>query len=222
DVDVCWRLQQAGGGVTFAPGGFVWHHRRETPRAYLRQQARYGEAGALPRLQAPGEVKGRGGGKGGGVLYGAAPQRVRLRGGVLFGASLKGLRLGGDIVYHGTFGSGLFQCLYQRAPAHWAMLPSTLEWHAAAAAAALVGLFWPPAWVAVAVMLGLSLLVAGLQAVQARLAPQHDGFKARCLIMALSYLQPLVRSWVRDRTRLTPYRPPKAHPAPRGARARGP
>jgi hypothetical protein len=123
------------------------------------------------------------------------------------------LRLGGDIVYHGTFGSGLFQCLYQRAPAHWAMLPSTLEWHAAAAAAALAGLFWPPAWVAVAMMLGLSLLVAGLQAAQARLAPQHDGFKARCLIMALSYLQPLVRSWVRYRTRLTAYRPPKEHTA---------
>src|SRR5262249_31909199 len=44
DVDVCWRLQQAGGWITFAPGAFVWHHRRQTPRTYLRQQAGYGEA----------------------------------------------------------------------------------------------------------------------------------------------------------------------------------
>jgi glycosyltransferase involved in cell wall biosynthesis len=198
DVDVCWRLQQAGLWITFAPGAVVWHHRRRTPRTYLRQQAGYGEAEALLRFKHPDKFTGRGDGKWRGVLY---------------GASLKGLRLGVDIIYHGTFGTSFFQCLYQRAPAHWAMLPSTLEWHVSAAAAALAGLFWPPAWVAVAGMLGLSLLVAGLQAAQARLASQHDGFKARCLIMALSYLQPLVRSWVRYRTRLTAYRPPKAHPA---------
>src|SRR4029077_17400913 len=37
DVDVCWRLQQAGMWITFAPGAFVWHHRRQTPAAYLGQ-----------------------------------------------------------------------------------------------------------------------------------------------------------------------------------------
>lgn len=41
DVDICWRLQQAGHWITFAPGAFVWHHRRQSPRAYLRQQAGY-------------------------------------------------------------------------------------------------------------------------------------------------------------------------------------
>src|SRR5262249_3425327 len=41
DVDVCWRLQQAGYWITSPPGAFVWHHRRQTPRAYLRQQAGY-------------------------------------------------------------------------------------------------------------------------------------------------------------------------------------
>jgi len=44
-----------------------------------------------------------------------------------------GLRFGGPIIYRGVFATGLFQCLYQRGPAHWAMLPSTLEWHLAAA-----------------------------------------------------------------------------------------
>src|SRR5262249_6835143 len=46
DVDVCWRLQQTGRWITFAPGAFVWHHRRQTARAYLRPQARYGEGEA--------------------------------------------------------------------------------------------------------------------------------------------------------------------------------
>ncbi|MFL6117172.1 MAG: glycosyltransferase, partial [Catenulispora sp.] len=28
DVDVCWRLREAGGTIGFSPGAMVWHHRR--------------------------------------------------------------------------------------------------------------------------------------------------------------------------------------------------
>jgi GT2 family glycosyltransferase len=198
DVDLCWRLQQEGMWITFAPGAFVWHHRRQTPRTYFRQQAGYGEAEALLRFKHPDRFNNRGDGKWRGVLY---------------GPSLQGLRIAEDIIYRGTFGTGLFQCLYQPGPAHWAMVPSTLEWHLAAALVGLIGLFSPEAWVGVALMLALSLTVAVLQAAQARLAPEHDGFKARCLITGLAYLQPLVRSWTRYRTRMFAYRLPKADPA---------
>lgn len=187
DVDVCWRLQQAGFWITFAPGAFVWHHRRQTPQAYLRQQAGYGEAEALLQFKHPDRFTGRGEGKWRGALY---------------GASLQGLRLGRPIIYRGTFGTGLFQCLYQPGPAHWAMLPSTLEWHLSAALIALGGFFWLPALLAAPVMLLLSLAVAALQATQAVLAARHDGLHSRLLIMALCYAQPLVRSWRRYRTRL--------------------
>jgi GT2 family glycosyltransferase len=197
DVDLCWRLQQAGYWITFAPGAFVWHHRRQNPRAYLRQQAGYGAAEALLRFKHPDKFNGRGDGKWRGVLY---------------GASLRGLCLSDAIIYRGTFSAGLFQCLYQPGPAHWAMLPSTLEWHAAVALLGLAGLFWPPAWLGVAALLSFSVGVAVLQACQARLAPEYAGFKARCLIAALCYLQPLVRSWARYRTRLFSYRPPRADP----------
>jgi GT2 family glycosyltransferase len=195
DVDVCWRLQQAGHWITFAPGAFVWHHRRQTPRTYLRQQAGYGEAEALLRFKHPDRFNGRGDGKWRGVLY---------------GASLQGLRLAQDIIYRGTFGTGLFQCVYQPGPAHWAMLPSTLEWHVVLALVGLAGLLWPLAWLGAGVMLALSLLVACLQGAQAKLARHHDGFRARCLVMLLCYLQPLVRSWARYRTRLLAYRLPRA------------
>src|SRR5207248_3643813 len=144
DVDVCWRLQQAGFWITFAPGAFVWHHRRQTPRAYLRQQAGYGEAEALLQFKHPDKFNGRGDGKWRGVLY---------------GASLRGLRLGGAIIYRGTFGTGLFRCVYQPGAAHWAMLPATLEWHVAAALAGLLALFWPPAGAGGAGMLARSLAV---------------------------------------------------------------
>jgi len=197
DVDVCWRLQQAGHWITFAPGAFVWHHRRQSPCAYLRQQAGYGEAEALLRFKHRDRFNGRGESKWRGVLYGAAA---------------RGLRLSGEVVYRGTFGTGLFQCLYRPAPAHWAMLPGTLEWHAAAALAAVAAVFWPPAWAGVAAMLVLALAVAGLQAAQARLAPRHDGPLSRLVVAALCWAQPLVRSGSRYRTRLFGERSPLALP----------
>jgi GT2 family glycosyltransferase len=198
DVDVCWRLQQAGMWITFAPGAFVWHHRRQAPRAYLRQQSGYGEAEALLLFQHPARFNHRGEGKWRGTLYGAA---------------LQGLRLGAAIVYRGTFGTALFQCLYKPATAHWAMLPCTLEWHVAAALMALAGLFRPAAlWIS-AIMLILPAFVALLQASQAQLAPAHRCLSARLLIAALCYAQPLVRSWKRYRTRLFTPRTPAKHPS---------
>jgi GT2 family glycosyltransferase len=191
DVDLCWRLQHAGLWITFAPGAFVWHHRRQNPRAYLRQQAGYGEAEALLRFKHPEKFNGWGNGKWRGMMY---------------GDSLRGLRFSDGIIYRGTFGTGLFQCLYQPGTAHWAMLPSTFEWHATAALVALLAFFFSFAWFVVAFMLGLSLGVAALQAAQARLAPEHDSLRSRLLIMALCYAQPLVRSWSRYRTRaFAPY-----------------
>jgi hypothetical protein len=50
-------------------------------------------------------------------------------------------------------------------------------------------------------MVALSLLVAALQAFQARLAPRHDGLASRLVVAALCYLQPIVRSWRRYQTR---------------------
>jgi glycosyltransferase involved in cell wall biosynthesis len=198
DVDVCWRLQQAGMWITFAPGAFVWHHRRQTPRAYLKQQAGYGEAEALLRFKHPDKFNDRGDGKWRGILY---------------GTSLQGLRLAANIVHRGTFGTGLFQCLYQPGPAHWAMLPGTLEWHALAGALALSACLWPPALAGALAMLMLSLLVAGFSATQAKIPAANHGLKALAMVALLCYLQPLVRSWARYRTRLFAYRRPQPDPA---------
>ncbi|MCA1690453.1 MAG: glycosyltransferase, partial [Actinobacteria bacterium] len=46
DVDVCWRLQERGGIIAFAPGAVVLHHRRGSFLGYLRQQRGYGQAEA--------------------------------------------------------------------------------------------------------------------------------------------------------------------------------
>ena len=200
DVDVCWRLQQAGRWITFAPGACVWHHRRRTPRAFLRQQAGYGEAEALLRFKHPEKFNGRGAWKWRGVLYGAA---------------LRGLQLRRALVYRGTFGTGLFQSLYTAPTSHWAMIPTTLEWHIAAIVVAVNAFAWrPAAWVA-AVMLGLSALIAILQASQARLPRRFAGPRSRATVALLCYLQPLVRSWAHYRGRLARY---ASIESPRGAR----
>ncbi len=206
DVDICWRLQEAGGWITFAPGAFVWHHRRHSPRAYLKQQAGYGEAEALLVMEHPARFNGRG---------------QSMWKGAVYGSSAEDLRLGAPVIYRGTFGSGLFQTMYQAAMPHWATLPSTLEWHLAALAILVFELLpdsqtsvirryvdWVPlhhksVWT-FAILISLALGVAVLRAVQATIPAQYDGFKARLLVTALCYAQPLVRSWSRYRARWFP------------------
>jgi hypothetical protein len=194
DVDICWRLQQAGLWITFAPGALVWHHRRQTPAAYLRQQAGYGTAEAMLRFQHPDRFNDWGEGKWNGVLYGPSP---------------RGVALDRPMIYYGLFGAGLFQCLYQPRRADWMMLPGTLEWHGAIALICLTAPHWPAvALIAVSVMWSLSLLVAAAQARRARLERRYDGLSSRLLIMGLCYLQMLVRSWSRQKARLFAYRQP--------------
>ena len=207
DVDICWRLQHAGHWISFAPGAFVWHHRRQSPRAYLRQQAGYGEAEALLRFKHPDRFNERGDGKWNGVMYGAGS---------------RGVHLAKSLVFRGTFGTGLFQCIYQPGPAHWAMLPSTLEWHLAIAVCCLAIPLWPMAGAMALVLWFLSLLVAGLQSAQAQLAPHFGGPLSRLVVMGLCYAQPLVRSWHRQRTRLFSYHRPLVSPQPESTSSRHP
>ena len=186
DVDVCWRIQQAGYWITFAPGAFVWHHRRQTPRAYLRQQAGYGEAEALLALQYPERFTGRGEGRWRGVVYGVGS---------------RGLRLRRPFVYMGAFGAGLFQRVYAAPTPGWAYLPTTLEWTAATLVLAVLGFAWPPLWAVAAGLFLASAAVAVAQAAQTHVPHEYDGLGARARIAGLAYLQPLVRYGKRSRTR---------------------
>ncbi|MCI0603021.1 glycosyltransferase [bacterium] len=47
DVDLCWRLENAGHKIGFHPGAMVWHHRRNSISSYFRQQRGYGKAEVL-------------------------------------------------------------------------------------------------------------------------------------------------------------------------------
>ena len=47
DVDVCWRLQEQGWTLGFAPSAVVWHHRRNSIKSYFKQQFGYARAEGL-------------------------------------------------------------------------------------------------------------------------------------------------------------------------------
>ncbi len=199
DVDICWRLQHDGYWISFAPGALVWHHRRTSPARYLRQQAGYGAAEGLLQFKHPDRFTALGSGKWRGVVYGARATPFQFA---------------TPIIYRGTFGTAMFQCLYQPSPAHWSMLPSTLEWHVIAALLAVAALVFAPSLAALtAIMLTLSLAVAALQGLKAPLPAEHNHWRAKLLVAILYYLQPVVRSWARYRERLIWYELPRSDPA---------
>lgn len=184
DVDLCWRLIDHKHLISFAPGAFVWHHRRQGPRPYFKQQSGYGEAEGMLACKHPSRFNAFGAGRWRGELY---------------GAYLSGLRLGNPLIHHGRFGRGLFQTIYQPGPAHWAMLPSTLEWHALAFGLAIASFAWFPALIMAIVMMLCTFAVVAGQTMQAKISRAYDGFAARCVVACLCWLQPLIRSHARYR-----------------------
>src|SRR5262249_38072251 len=134
DVDVCWKIQDAGWTIGFSPAAVVWHHRRASVRAYLRQQIGYGKAEALLERKWPEKYNAAGhatwSGRpafGGGAEKRRAPRRWR--------------------VYYGVWGSGLFQRLYQPPLGTVDSLPLMPEWLLVAlalGALSVVGLLWTP------------------------------------------------------------------------------
>jgi glycosyltransferase involved in cell wall biosynthesis len=197
DVDICWRLQDAGYAIGYSATGFVWHFRRNTVKAYIGQQKGYGKAEAL--------------------VYGKHPQRFNT-----FGQAKWSGRIYGDlsaamllwrkpVIYSGTFGRGLFQTLYQPPASIFQYLPLTFEWAVGSLLLALAGIVAGGRWG----LLTLPLLVTWTMCIKggwsAKIDPRFEGPKARALIALLIYLGPLLRGWTRIKWRLKAL--PAASPA---------
>jgi GT2 family glycosyltransferase len=202
DVDLCWRIQDAGYRLGFSPAAMVWHHRRNSIRAYWRQQRGYGRAEALLERKWPERYNAAGHVRWAGRLYGrgvALPLSRRQR------------------VHHGKWGLGLFQSLYEPAPGTLSVLPLMPEWYLVILLLAVVsglGAVWNPLLLALP-LLAASLLTAVAQAVKsARRAsftiPSGDVTDAhprmRLVTMGLYLLQPAARLWGRLGYGLSPWR----------------
>jgi glycosyltransferase involved in cell wall biosynthesis len=188
DVDVCWRLLERGWKIGFSPAGFVWHYRRSTVKAYLKQQTGYGEAEALLVQKHPEYFSSLGG---------------SIWRGRIYSAGKPGVILGRSVIYHGIFGSGFFQRLYTPNPAMPPLLCTTLGYHIfinvpLLLASAYVDFFLP---VALASLL-LVFTTCAVAAAQAQLPRHKQRLWSRPLITLLFFLQPIVRDWARFRWRL--------------------
>ncbi len=189
DVDVCWRLQQRGFQIGFSPAGFVWHYRRSTVSAYLKQQRGYGEAEALLVRRHPEYFN----------SFGSSIWHGRI-----YTASKLGIAVGKPIIYHGLFATGFFQTLYQAKPAYALMMATTLEYHVFVNLPLLVlsvpfHRLFPLAVASLVISLGVCVAAAG----QAELDRNKRRFWSRPLIALLFFLQPIARGWARYQGRLS-------------------
>jgi hypothetical protein len=119
-------------------------------------------------------------------------------------------------IYHGIWGSALFQSVYQSSANLWASLGLMPEWYlliGALAASSLVGIWWRPLLIA-APLLALAMALSMAQAmagaarasfVEARLS-RGRLLRARILTAFLHLLQPLARLMGRMRHGMAPWR----------------
>jgi GT2 family glycosyltransferase len=202
DVDVCWRLRERGWKLGFSPAAMVWHHRRNSVRAYWRQQRGYGRAEAMLERKWPEKYNAVGHLAWAGRIYASyLTQKLSLRGGR---------------IYHGTWGSALFQSLYEPAPSvlrALVMMPECYLVVLGAAVLASLAALWRPLLIDVlllCILLGVLLTYASLSAMSATFpsAPRSRGarLKRYGLTALLHLIQPVARLDGRLREGLTPWR----------------
>jgi cellulose synthase/poly-beta-1,6-N-acetylglucosamine synthase-like glycosyltransferase len=201
DVDVCWGLQQYGWTLGFSPSAVVWHHRRNSIRAYWRQQCGYGKAEALLEAKWPGKYN--------------TPGHVVWTGRIY---SPVFSRAGGRFrrIFHGVWGSALFQSVYQPAPGSTSSLLLMPEWYLVIACLAAIsgaGIFWKPLLVAFPLLIvaaGGTVVQATVRGVRASFTTKQQSRTVRLelggLTAFLYLLQPLARLYGRLREGLTPWR----------------
>jgi len=195
DVDFCWRLQQAGCVIAFSPTAIVWHHRRFTLRAFLKQQDGYGEAESLLRFKH--------------LIFFGPTGTAKWRG-QIYGTPRFSWFMNRPVIYHGIFGEGFFQSIYPTPQSEVAAYLSSIEWFALTIFLFGLGIFLPALRIVPYLMCGGTLCVALSYMVRATIEPKFDTAHARLLVMLLALVQPLVRGWSRYFTWLHFKRTPRS------------
>jgi O-antigen biosynthesis protein len=200
DVDLCWRLQKADRTLGFSAGAVVMHRRRDSIRRYLRQQYGYGKAEALLERKWPTHYNRAGSSRWSGRIYEAsAGQTPRRR----------------SQVRYGTWGTGLFQSVYEPPRMLSGMLqaPEGLLLVALLGEISALGLLWSPLLVAAPVFLAaIGWIVAAAIACGWRAHHAVPGrsrgetLKRRAVTALLFFLQPFARLAGRLRNGLSPWR----------------
>ncbi len=207
DVDVCWRLEERGWAIGFAPSALVWHHHRRSLAAYWRQQVGYGEgerwlAALHPRRFRNGRVRWQG------CIYSALPAAIAA----------------GTRINTGVWGTAAFPSIYRvrsdrvRAVAHSAawLLTSLVLLLCGTVLAVSNGFTLLTAFTlaAGAALLGAAGALSLASALHGDVSGLQHRVRARLVLMLLHILQPLARAFGRFRGRFTGAAPvPAAAPA---------
>lgn len=200
DVDACWRLREIG-TIGFAPAAVVWHHRRNSLRAYWKQQKGYGHAEALLEKKWP-------------LKYNVAGH-LTWKGRVYAPGGLHSVG-GRSRIYHGTWASAPFQALYTDNPGVLQSFAQMPEWYLvvpALAGLAALGTLWKPLFaalplLAIAVALPIAQAVSGAMRAQFASQPELRSRRMAYVILTavLFALQPAARLGGRLALGLTPWR----------------
>ena len=202
DVDLCWRVQRAGGTIGFHPAALVWHHRRNSMKNYWTQQQGYGKAEAL--------------------LEGKWPEKYNPAGHLTWSGRLyskgitQALRLGRERIHHGTWGAGLFQSIYEPTVGTFRSLPLMPEWFLVVLVLGVVtalGLAWRPLLIAaplfvfaLAAPIAQAVLSARRAQFTSKPATRFALLKLQTITVLLHVMQPIARLKGRLRWGLTPWR----------------
>jgi O-antigen biosynthesis protein len=185
DVDICWRLIDAGFVLGFCPAAFVWHFRRNSVGAYYGQQRGYGRAEAMLYLKYPerfnaiGQIKWRG----------TIPGLARM---VPGGSRTRVARRRGPVD---------LQRVREVPLSVLKTLPITFEWNLAAVVVLLGSLAFGFTVLPALGMLTIGPLWALYYASRASIEKCHDRVASRMLVAALAYTGPLARAIARYRHR---------------------
>lgn len=201
DVDFCWRLQDQGWTLGFSAGAVVWHHRRDTVKTYWKQQMNYGRAEAMLERKWPAKYNVAGHLTWSGRVYAkGSPSGLSRR----------------QRIYHGTWGTALFQSIYEPAPNTWSSILVMPEWFlllGLLAIGATLSLFsWPLGWAMVSFLVALSASLLNAISVVHRIhfrrptRSRWELFTFRAAVTGLHLVQPVARLWGRISFGLTPWR----------------
>lgn len=199
DVDICWRLQEAGYTIGFHHSAVVWHHRRNSIKAYWKQQKGYGKAEALLEKKWPQKYNALGHYAWGGSIYG--------------NSNTLPLQLKRERIFYGSCGSAPFQSVYQPADSLLAALPLMPEWLMLSGALllmSLAGVVWAPlsfTWILFAFSVSVMLAQAFISAVRHHKTIEYTvRWKMIFITAFLHFIQPVARLNGRVRNGLTPWR----------------
>jgi GT2 family glycosyltransferase len=196
DVDICWRVQEQGWTIGFHAGAVVWHRRRDSVRAFLKQQIGYGRAEGMLARKWPEKYNSRGHPRWEGHVYDDRPRSSQSR---------------RWQVYYGVWGSAPFQRRTGTRARLTHLMPAKPDWYLLVAALALWSAYgfvdrplvfrmpdvgWPVSFlVLVAVLAGLVFSGArhGWSAVDRSVISLRRRIALRTVSSALYVLQPLAR-----------------------------